>query len=155
MPNGEWPTQLELILRRAQRRLRGLRPGTIVPILAALVILAFLWSSWYTVQPEETAVVQRFGRAVRTAGPGLNFKLPVGIEKVNLVPTARVLKEEFGFRTVVPGRRTQYEGGDFSNESLMLTGDLNVIDARKRSVSMVQKDRKKDQKEVQSCQSIF
>lgn len=130
MPNGQWPTELELILRRARRRLRGLRPGTIVPILAALVILAFLWSSWYTVQPEETAVVRRFGRVARTASPGLHFKIPFAIEKVNLVPTARVLKEEFGFRTVVPDRRTQYQGGDFSNESLMLTGDLNVIDVQ-------------------------
>jgi membrane protease subunit HflK len=94
------------------------------------VILALLWSSWYTVQPEETAVVQRFGRVVRTAGPGLHFKIPLAIETVSLVPTARVLKEEFGFRTAVPGRRTQYESGDFSNESLMLTGDLNVIDVQ-------------------------
>jgi membrane protease subunit HflK len=130
MSNGKWPTQLEVILRRARRRLRGWRPGTIVPILAALVILAFLWSSWYTVQPAETAVVRRFGRVVRTAGPGLHFKLPVGIEKVNLVPTARVLKEEFGFRTAVPGRQTQFAGGDYSAESLMLTGDLNVIDVQ-------------------------
>jgi modulator of FtsH protease HflK len=130
MPNGQWPGELELILRRARHRLQGFRPSSIGPILATLVILAVLWSSWYTVQPEETAVVRRFGRVVRTAGPGLHFKIPFAIETVNLVPTARVLKEEFGFRTLVPGRRTQYEGGDFSNESLMLTGDLNVIDVQ-------------------------
>jgi membrane protease subunit HflK len=86
-----------------------------------------LWTTWFTVQPEETGVVQRFGKVIRTAGPGLHFKLPLGVEKVRLVPTARVLKEEFGFRTVssVPGQKTQYDPhGDYKGESLMLTGDL-------------------------------
>lgn len=130
MPNGQWPDEIELILRRARQGLRGFRPGRIGPIFAALVILGFLWSSWYTVQPEETAVVQRFGRVVRTASPGLHFKIPFGIEKVRQIPTARVLKEEFGFRTLRPGQRTQYQRGDLSSESLMLTGDLNVIDVQ-------------------------
>ena len=130
MANGQWPGELELILRRARQQLEGFKLGPIVPVLIILAIIAILWSSWYTVQPEETAVVLRFGRAVRTSDPGLHFKLPSPIETVNLVPTARVLKEEFGFRTAVPGRRTQYAGGDFSNESLMLTGDLNVIDVQ-------------------------
>jgi membrane protease subunit HflK len=67
---------------------------------------------------------------MRSAGPGLHFKIPLGIETVTTVPTARVLKEEFGFRTRTAGRRTRYEGGDYSNESLMLTGDLNVIDVQ-------------------------
>jgi modulator of FtsH protease HflK len=106
------------------------------PIIALviLVVLAFVvWSSWFTVQPEETAVIQRFGKVVRTAGPGLHFKWPYGVESVTLVPTARVLKEEFGFRSVSnnAGRRTQYAGGaDHRDESLMLTGDLNVIDVQ-------------------------
>ncbi|MFQ5553632.1 MAG: FtsH protease activity modulator HflK, partial [Thermoplasmata archaeon] len=79
-------------------------------------------------QPDETAVVQRFGKVVRTVGPGLHFKIPYGIETVRLIPTARVLKQEFGFRTEVPGRRTRYSPRQFEDESLMLTGDLNVID---------------------------
>jgi modulator of FtsH protease HflK len=97
-----------------------------------------LWSSWFTVQPEETGVVQRFGQVVRTAGPGLHFKWPFGIDTVRLVPTARVLKEEFGFRSLAttPGQRTQYSGNQpmgnqaYKSESLMLTGDLNVIDVQ-------------------------
>jgi membrane protease subunit HflK len=72
--------------------------------------------------------VQRFGRVVRTVGPGLNFKIPYGIETARFVPTERVLKEEFGFRTEEPGRRTRYSARQFQDESLMLTGDLNVID---------------------------
>jgi membrane protease subunit HflK len=77
--------------------------------------------------------VQRFGRVVRTASPGLHLKWPYGIETVRLVPTARVLKEEFGFRSLAtaPGRRTQYTGNQaYKGESLMLTGDLNVIDVQ-------------------------
>jgi len=66
-------------------------------VIAVLVALILLWSAWFTVQPEETGIVQRFGKVVRTAGPGLHFKLPYGIETIRTVPTARVLKEEFGF----------------------------------------------------------
>jgi membrane protease subunit HflK len=99
--------------------------------LAVLVVI-LLWSSWFTVQPEETGVVQRFGAVVRTVGPGLHFKLPYGIETARLVPTARVLKEEFGFRTTATpaGQRTQYADKTFKDVSLMLTGDLNVIDVQ-------------------------
>jgi membrane protease subunit HflK len=127
MPNGQWPGDLEDVFGRIRRELQGFK---IRSILTALVIFIFLWSSWYTVQPEETAVVQRFGRLVRTAGPGLHFKIPFGVETARLIPTARVLKEEFGFRTQDPGRRTRFARGDFSSESLMLTGDLNVIDVQ-------------------------
>jgi membrane protease subunit HflK len=59
--------------------------------------------------------------------------LPFGIKKVRLLPAAQVLKEEFGFRTVatVPGEKTPYDPRDaYKEESLMLTGDLNVIDVR-------------------------
>jgi membrane protease subunit HflK len=69
---------------------------------------------------------------MRTADPGLHFKLPFGFETVRFVPTARVLKEEFGFRTVatVPGEKTRYASSSYKDESLMLTGDLNVIDVQ-------------------------
>jgi membrane protease subunit HflK len=112
---------------------RGFRGGPIFIVIAVVVALILLGTVWFTVQPEETGIVQRFGKVVRTAGPGLHFKLPYGIETIRTVPTARVLKEEFGFRTVatVPGRRTQYTGNQaYKNESLMLTGDLNVIDVQ-------------------------
>jgi membrane protease subunit HflK len=105
----------------------------LILIVVVLLVIVTLWTCWFTVQPEETGVVQRFGKVIRTAGPGLHFKLPLSIETVRLVPTARVLKEEFGFRTVssVPGKKTQYDPhGDYKGESLMLTGDLNVIDVQ-------------------------
>jgi membrane protease subunit HflK len=103
-------------------------------IIAVLVFLAFMMSSWFTVQPEETGVVQRFGAVNRTVGPGLHYKFPIGIEHVTMVPTARVLKEEFGFLTTDTSadRRSQYatEKTMFKEVSLMLTGDLNVIDVQ-------------------------
>ncbi|MGH7857780.1 MAG: FtsH protease activity modulator HflK [Candidatus Binatia bacterium] len=102
--------------------------GLIAGLLVAILLLIVVGTSWFTVQPEETAIVLRFGKVVRTAGPGLHFKWPYGAEAVIMVPTARVLKEEFGFRTVGADRQTQYATAALKDESLMLTGDLNVID---------------------------
>lgn len=118
------------LIERFLGPLRGRRVpfGGIGGIVVLVLAVVLLYSSWFTVQPEETGVVQRFGKVVRTEGPGLHFKIPYGVETVRLIPTARVLKEEFGFRTEVPGRRTRFSARQFLNESLMLTGDLNVID---------------------------
>ena len=134
-PPGGWrpSTELEEIFAQARQRWRGFKAGPLVSLVVFVVAIIILWSSWFTVQPEETGIVQRFGKVVRTAGPGLHFKWPYGVETVRLVPTARVLKEEFGFRslTTTPGRRTQYTGNQaYKSESLMLTGDLNVIDVQ-------------------------
>jgi membrane protease subunit HflK len=79
------------------------------PLLILLFVLIFFGSSmFYTVAVDEVGVVQRFGKFVRITQPGLNFKLPSGIEKVTKVKVRRVYKEEF------------------TNVALMLTGDLNV-----------------------------
>jgi membrane protease subunit HflK len=101
--------------------------------LAIIIGVAFLgwtaFSSFYTVQPEERAVVKRFGRVIGITDPGLHFKLPLGLDRVQLVATERVLKQEFGFRTEDSSalERTRFVDQDFPNESLMLTGDLNII----------------------------
>jgi membrane protease subunit HflK len=108
-PGGSTPT-LEDALEKIRQQLKRFKGGPLL-ILVAVVVVIVLWTAWFTVQPEETGIVQRFGKVMRTAGPGLHFKLPYGIEKVRLLPTARVLKEEFGFRTVsaVPGEKTRYD----------------------------------------------
>jgi len=125
------PDDLADELRKRAAMLGGWR---IAAIIAGVLLLIFLSSTWFTVQPEETGIVLRFGAVDRTVGPGLHFKFPDGIESVRLVPTARVLKEEFGFATVAtrPGGRTQYVADTkaFKDVSLMLTGDLNVIDVQ-------------------------
>jgi membrane protease subunit HflK len=99
------------------------------PLLILLLALIFLGSSmFFTVGVDEVGVVQRFGKYVRTSQPGLNFKLPSGIEKVTKVKVRRVYKEEFGFRSLrtEDTRRRTFTGGESTNVALMLTGDLNV-----------------------------
>ena len=124
----------EDIVDDLRRRATALGSRRIAAIIVAVLLLIFVSSTWFTVQPEETGIVQRFGAVERTAGPGLHFKFPNGIESVRLVPTARVLKQEFGFGSVSTGAggRTQYAPGSkaFKDVSLMLTGDLNVIDVQ-------------------------
>jgi membrane protease subunit HflK len=98
------------------------------PLLILILVALFLGSSmFFTVGVDEVGVVQRFGKYVRTKQPGLNFKLPAGIEKVTKVKVRRIYKEEFGFRSAVPDRRSRFSsGGENKNVALMLTGDLNV-----------------------------
>lgn len=98
------------------------------PLLILIFLLLFFGSStFYTVAVDEVGVVQRFGKYVRTRQPGLNFKLPSGIEKVTKVKVRRVYKEEFGFRSAPEDSRTRsYSGGESTAVALMLTGDLNV-----------------------------
>jgi len=99
-----------------------------VAIIIALMALG-LYTSIYTVEPDEEAVKVRFGRYVGTYGPGPHLKLPFGVEKIFKLQTTRVLQEEFGFRTKNSRtRRTTYDSGNYDDESLMLTGDLNVAD---------------------------
>jgi membrane protease subunit HflK len=78
------------------------------------------------VAPEEEAVVLRFGRYVTTRPPGLHFRLPFAIERVVKVPVTEVRTEEFGFRTIAAGRRSQHQPQEA--EALMLTGDLNIAE---------------------------
>jgi|Deesub1362B_J571_1020462.scaffolds.fasta_scaffold00010_54 membrane protease subunit HflK len=96
--------------------------------IVAILFAIFLYSSWFTVDTEEVGVVLRFGKFARTVDPGLNFKLPFGIEKVYKVPVERQLKLEFGFRTASPGIKTEYSTRKYPEESLMLTGDLNAAE---------------------------
>ena len=99
----------------------------LVPLIALVAFGAL--TSYYIVQPEEEAVIKRFGRVVAQREPGLHFKLPFGIDTAQMVPTARVLKQEFGFRTVgIDGRTNYRKDQQHRDESLMLTGDLKVID---------------------------
>jgi membrane protease subunit HflK len=104
------------------------KPPIRVILIGALILigLAIAFSVVFTIQPEEVGIVLRFGKFTRTANPGLNFKMPAPIEQVLKVPVQRQLKQEFGFQTAEAGVRTRYANRSFENESLMLTGDLNV-----------------------------
>lgn len=100
---------------------KTIRLGVII-----VIALAFVFSGFFTITPEEVGIVLRFGKYTRTASPGLNLQWPFGIETVTKVPVERQLKQEFGFRTVRAGVRTQYSNARYTDESLMLTGDLNA-----------------------------
>ena len=106
----------------------GPQKGILPILLVILLLVVGGYSSMYEVDTEETGVVLRFGKFSAFADPGLHFKLPFGIDQVYLAQTGRVLKEEFGFRTVTPDVRTIYTKKGLEEESLTLTGDLNVSD---------------------------
>lgn len=96
-------------------------------IILGVFVFVVAFSSFFTVDPEEVGIVTRFGEFTRTAQPGLNFKAPF-IEKVRYVPIQRQLKHEFGYRTTSAGVRSTYQKQGYADESLMLTGDLNLAD---------------------------
>jgi membrane protease subunit HflK len=95
--------------------------------IVVILLVALAATSVFTVKQNEVGVVQLFGRYVRTTEPGLNFKLPLGIEKVTKVNVREIQTAEFGSSTAQANLRSRARsGGDNQGESLMLTGDLNV-----------------------------
>ena len=112
---GEWPK---------------IPPKVVKGVLLGLAAVVLLWGSFYQVAPEEMGVILRLGKFVRSSEPGLHMKIPLGIERLTRVPVQRQLKQEFGFRTVRAGINTEYATtAETKGESVMLTGDLNVVDA--------------------------
>ena len=99
---------------------------TIAAIIVGILLIALVWTSYYTVDAESEGVVLRFGKFSQTVEPGLHFKLPFGIDAVTVLPTRRQLKMEFGFLT--PGYTTNRDqaGENQDREKSMVTGDLNA-----------------------------
>jgi membrane protease subunit HflK len=97
----------------------------IAGVVAVILLIALGWTSCYTVQAESEGVVLRFGKFLKTVEPGLQFKLPFGIDQVTVLPTRRQLKLEFGF--VTPGyTNVDQPATDVEEERSMVTGDLNA-----------------------------
>jgi modulator of FtsH protease HflK len=105
-----------------------MNPKVIIGIIIVVFLIIAGFSSFYMVDQKEEAVVLLMGKYNRITGPGLHFKMPFGIEKNYNVPTQRILKEEFGYRTERAGVKTTFSRGNYSSESVMLTGDLNIAD---------------------------
>jgi modulator of FtsH protease HflK len=120
---GGVPPQMDEFVERIRKvKFPG---GPLFIVIILLVALAA--TSVFTVKQNEVGVVQLFGRYVRTTEPGLNFKLPLGIEKVTKVNVREIQTAEFGFSTSQANLRARARPGrDNQSESLMLTGDLNV-----------------------------
>ncbi len=129
---GPTPPDLEEMLRRGQDKLRNFLPGGSLGgrgfallTLAALALWGF--SGFFRVEPDELGVVLRFGKEVREVQPGLNYHLPYPIETVLTPKALRVNKIDIGMRVVDDLRRGQTVR-DVPEESLMLTGDENIVD---------------------------
>lgn len=106
----------------------NIKPKFIWTILIVVIVAFSIMSGVYMVDQTEEAVVLTLGRYSRTTGPGLNYKLPLGLERVYKVPTKVIQTMQFGFRTDSAGITTIYSQKDYSGESVMLTGDLNIVD---------------------------
>ncbi len=125
MGGGKPPQMDEIFNKFKGIKFPGKLPGGFLIIL--LIVALILGSTtFYTVGVDEVGVVQRFGKHVRTTQPGLNFKLPIGVEKVTKVKIRRIFKEEFGEGPSRFERRGQFGSEGAETMALMLTGDLNV-----------------------------
>ncbi|MFH1905581.1 MAG: FtsH protease activity modulator HflK [bacterium] len=127
---GSGSDDLERMINLGKQKLSKF--GGVVPlIVVGFFILILLKSAIYSIGPDEVGVIQRFGKYIAPpVGSGLHVKLPFGIDKVTPVKVERISKQEFGVRTLRSGVRTQYSTGSYLDESLMLTGDLNILDVR-------------------------
>jgi len=130
--SGPTPPDLEEFLRRSQDKLKTVLPGgslgsrgVVLILLAAVAIWGF--SGFFRVDPDELGVVLRFGKYVRDAKPGLNYHLPYPVESVLTPKVTRVNRIDIGMRLVEDARRGTTVR-DVPEESLMLTGDENIVD---------------------------
>lgn len=108
------------------------KPKYIVWALVAIFLLVGILTSFVIVDQKEQAVILRFGKYIKTAGPGLQTKLPFGIDSAYKVETQMVQTLTFGFRNQTAGngqgRGTKYDYSGYATEATMLTGDLNIVD---------------------------
>ena len=136
---GQQPPDLEELLRRSQEKVKKIFPGGGGPgfagnrkamiIIPLALIVIWLASGFYRVQPDEQGVVLRFGDWIKTTQPGLNWHLPSPIETVYTPKVTRSNRVEVGFRGATGDLTGRAAGGrDVPDESLMLTGDENIVD---------------------------
>src|ERR1700720_3042850 len=130
-PGGSRAPDLEDFLRRSQDKLRAMMPGNLggrgVALIALAAVVLWGFSGFFRVEPDELGVVLRFGKFVREVQPGLNYHLPYPIETALTPPALRVNKIDVGTLPVENVRRGA-PVRDVPEESLMLTGDENIVD---------------------------
>jgi modulator of FtsH protease HflK len=132
-PVGPRPPDLEDLLRRGQDRLQQLLPGGFfsgvgIGLIVLGILVVWLLSGVFRVQSEELGIVMRFGKYVRDAQPGLNYHLPYPIETVLLPKALRVNTTSIGMTLIDDPSRRGRAIRDVPEESLMLTGDENIVD---------------------------
>jgi len=126
---GGTPPDLEEILRRSQDRLKNMVPGggsmggKGIALILIGVVVVWLLTGFYTVRPNEVGLNLIFGRYVGQTAPGLNYNMPFPIGQVIKPDVTQVNRTEIGYRSGVQGR-----AAEVLEESLMLTGDENIVD---------------------------
>jgi membrane protease subunit HflK len=142
-PNWERPPEFDRLASLLHRLLHhsGIGIGRLAALLVIALVAIWVATGFYRVQPDEEALVLRFGAYVRSAPPGLNYHAPWPIESVLLLPVTRINRIEIGFRSEndeaditprTPEGRSEpvrdMPDRDLREESLMLTGDENIVD---------------------------
>jgi len=129
---GQKPPSIDEIVEKIQKLINKLMPGGKSsggkPIIFGLILLVVIWafSGLYRVLPDEQGVVLRFGKFTSTTQPGLNYHIPYPVETVLTPKVTKVNRIDIGFRSASDSGRTSGIG-DVSEESLMLTGDENIV----------------------------
>jgi membrane protease subunit HflK len=131
---GPTPPDIDAIIKDIQNKINKFLPGGSKsggkPIGLILIVLLFVWlaSGLYRVLPDEQGVVLRFGKFIKTTQPGLNYHIPFPVETVETPKVTKVNRMDIGFRSE---RDSGFSSGggvaDVPQESLMLTGDENIV----------------------------
>ncbi len=130
---GPTPPDIDQIIRSAQEKIKKFLPGSFSgggkPVVFGFVILAIIWalSGLYRVLPDEQGVVLRFGKFTSTTQPGLNYHIPFPVETVITPKVTKVNRIDIGFRSERDSGFTSTSVADVPEESLMLTGDENIV----------------------------
>ncbi|MDA7847450.1 FtsH protease activity modulator HflK [Candidatus Pelagibacter sp.] len=131
---GPTPPDIDALIRDIQSKIKKFLPGGSSsggkPIGLILIIIAFVWlaSGLYRVGPDEQGVVLRFGKFVKTTQPGLHYHIPLPVETVQTPKVTKVNRIDIGFRSERDSGFSQGGGvADVPQESLMLTGDENIV----------------------------
>ena len=130
---GPTPPDVDKIIREFQEKIKRFLPGSGSggkQAILILIILGFVWlaSGLYRVLPDEQGVVLRFGKFVKTTQPGLNYHIPFPVESVLTPKVTKVNRIDIGFRSERDSGFSSSGGvADVPQESLMLTGDENIV----------------------------
>jgi modulator of FtsH protease HflK len=128
---GMQPPNIEDLMKRGRERLKGMFPNqspslVVVALVGGTLLVLWLLTGFYSIQPAEQGIVLRFGQVVDTLGPGFHIRLPQPIETVMRPDIQAENQINIGFRTSDDAQGTT--ASDLSHESMMLTGDENIID---------------------------
>ena len=130
---GPTPPDIDEIIKNIQKTINRFLPGRGAkggkPLILILVILGLVWvaSGLYRVLPDEQGVVLRFGKFVKTTQPGLNYHIPYPVESVLTPKVTKVNRMDVGFRSGADSGFSSGGVADVPEESLMLTGDENIV----------------------------